>query len=114
MKKNKIQFKGVDYKALYTDLIKKKCPDKMGLCEGILKKEHVSVLDAIKLNDILFPQQTIENERINQKHKSYQEEDIREILSYQKLHNLSNSQIALKFKMSRNTVTRWKRIFTPE
>lgn len=106
-----MDFEGANYKALYTDMINKKFPEKTRLCQNILKKKKVSVLDAIKMNDLLFPQKSLEDEQFNQKHKSYMEDDIMKILDYQRKHNLTNTQIALKYKLSRNTVAKWKKIF---
>ncbi|UZT97952.1 helix-turn-helix domain-containing protein [Chryseobacterium fluminis] len=108
---NRYGFKEVNYKELYTDLINKKFPEKMVLCQNILKKEKLSILDAIELHNLLFPKQSPQEERLNQKRKSYMKNDILKILKYQKLHNLTNVQTALKFKLSRNTVTKWKRAF---
>ncbi|AYM99082.1 helix-turn-helix domain-containing protein [Chryseobacterium sp. 3008163] len=105
-----MDFEGVNYKVLYTDLINKKFPEKMRICQNILKKK-VSVLDAIKMNDLLFPQKLLEDEQFNQKHKSYMEDDIMKILEYQRINNLTNTQVALKYKLSRNTVAKWKRLF---
>ncbi len=41
--------------------------------------------------------------------KSYDERYIRYILNYQKTYRLSNVQIALEFKLSRNTIARWRK-----
>ena len=34
-----------------------------------------------------------------------------EILSYQDRHDLSNNEISKRFKLSRNTISRWKKAF---
>ena len=36
---------------------------------------------------------------------------ILEILQYQKNNNLNNNQLADHFKLSRNTITKWKKIY---
>lgn len=97
-----------DYRKIYTDLIRFKFPDKMGLCTHILNKAQLGNLDIITLNKILFQ---INNEDVNQKLKSYDRQSIFEILDYQKKHNLNNSQTARHFKLSRNTIAKWKKVF---
>jgi len=49
--------------------------------------------------------------RDNQKLKSYDKNTILQILDYQKKHHLNNTELALHFKLSRNTVAKWKKIF---
>ncbi len=48
---------------------------------------------------------------MNQKLRSYNEEDILRILQYQKNHNMNNLQVAERFGLSRNTMTKWRRLF---
>ena len=59
-----------------------------------------------KLNEIIFGKKTE-----NQKFKSYKRSDILKILDYQKKYKLNNSQLANHFNISRNTVTKWKKMF---
>jgi len=66
-------------------------------------------MDIIKLNEIIFGIKK-ENELCNPKHHSYSKNDIIQILEYQKKNKLNNSQLANHFKLSRNTITKWKRI----
>ncbi|MBL3547901.1 MULTISPECIES: transposase [Chryseobacterium] len=93
-----------DYKRIYSDLIKKKLPYKEEYCRKILSKSKLEILDVIHLNKILFG-----SHQANQKYKAYDEKTIREILTYQKKHNLNNLQLAKMFSLSRNTVTRWRK-----
>lgn len=104
-----MKIEGANYKAIYTDLILKKFPEKMEICQPLLKKKTLSTLDAIKINQILFPQSSLDVERSNQRHKSYKEKDIKEILKYQEDNCLNITQLALKFKLSRNTVAKWRK-----
>lgn len=106
-----MDFEGANYKAIYTDLINKKFPEKMVLCQNILRKKNISVLDAIKMNNLLFPQNSLEDERFSQKHKSYMENDILRILDDQRRNKLTNTEVALKYKMSRNTIAKWRKTF---
>jgi len=104
------QFKP-DYIKIYTDLIELKYPEKKCKCQTILSKDSLSSLDVINLEKILF--KTIEKEfdNFNQAHRSYNEKAILEILEYQDKNRLNNSQAARHFKLSRNTLARWKKIY---
>lgn len=48
---------------------------------------------------------------MNQKYRSYDKATIIEILNYQKKNSLNNTQLSNHFKLSRNTVTKWKTLF---
>lgn len=96
-----------NYAKIYSDLIRLKYPEKEALCKKILlKREELSIIDVIKLNLIISP-----NNPYNQKYKSYDKETILHILDYQKKNNLTNAQVACHFKMSRNTISKWKKKF---
>jgi DNA-binding transcriptional regulator YiaG len=98
-----------DYKKIYTDIISKKFPEKKYLCKSLLKKEKLSTMDVIAIDQIIFSITCKETELFNQKHRSYSKIDIINILEYQKKHKLNNSQLAIHFKMSRNTISKWKK-----
>ena len=99
-----------DYKKIYTDILDKKFPEKKSQYMLILQKKELSVLDVIRLNNDIFGVSDSETELFNQKHRSYSETDIIEILEYQKKHRLNNIQLAKHFKLSRNTVSKWKKM----
>lgn len=98
------------YKKIYTDIIERKYPDKKDECKLLLEKEDLSALDVIQLNKQIFGLPNAETEIFNQKHRSYAQSDIAEMLDYQKKNGLNNVQMALHFKLSRNTVTKWKKL----
>ena len=100
--------KGPNYKKIYTDMVLAKYPGKIEVCGNILNKEYMSVLDVITLNRLLFE---TDNEITNQKLRSYDKRAVMEILNYQKKNKLSNIQTAMHFKLSRNTVSKWKKSF---
>lgn len=100
-----------DYKTIYTDILNKKYPHKKQDCKNILDKNNISVLDILELNRKIFGNSDKETESFNQKHRSYSKTDIIKILDYQKKHNLNNIQLARHFKLSRNTIAKWKKIF---
>lgn len=98
-----------NYKKIYIDILDKKYPHKVEICQKILEKKILSALDIITLNKIIFGEQDKETQILNQRHRSYCENTIKEILEYQKKHNLNNTQLALEFKLSRNSVSKWKK-----
>ena len=100
-----------DYKTIYTDILHKKYPEKKAECFPLLEKENLSVLDIIELNKKIFGIADKETQAENQKHRSYSKSDILKILDYQKKHKLNNSQLSKHFKLSRNSVTKWKKMF---
>lgn len=100
-----------NYKRIYEDIIMEKCPEKIEEYRQILKKEKLSELDIIELEKKIFGLADKETFSFNQKHRSYNESTILKILQYQKIHKCNNSQLAIHFKLSRNTITKWKRLF---
>ncbi|MEY8760409.1 helix-turn-helix domain-containing protein [Chryseobacterium tongliaoense] len=102
-----LKMKGPNYRQIYSDIILEQFPDKMDLCRNILSKSHLSTLDVIKLNDILWKQ----NKTINYRGKSYDKKSIFKMLEFQKENKLNNTQLAAHFNLSRNTVASWKKRF---
>lgn len=100
-----------DYNKIYTDLIEKKFPEKKKEFAHLLSKEIKNSLQLIKINDLIFKDQNEEIKILNQKLRSYDEESIKQILKYQTLNKLNNQQTAIQFKLSRNTVAKWKKIY---
>lgn len=95
-----------DYNKIYYDIIMIKFPSRMEDCKRLLSKERLTALDVITIDKILFGENTENN-----KHRSYNKKTILKILDYQKKNKLNNSQLAKHFQLSRNTVTKWKKIF---
>ncbi|QBA19806.1 helix-turn-helix domain-containing protein [Chryseobacterium indologenes] len=100
-----------NYKRIYEDLVRLKYPAKKQECESILSKPVFSVKDVIAINNILFPKANKQTEFANQRHRSYDKTAILEILSYQKNNKLNNAELARYFKLSRNTIAKWKKLF---
>ncbi|NIF06671.1 helix-turn-helix domain-containing protein [Chryseobacterium sp. Tr-659] len=98
-----------DYKKIYEDLINIKFPEKKIKCLSILKKNILSELDIINLEKIIFGKLTDEQSLKNNRHRSYDKTVIVKILNYQKLHKLTNTQLAVLYGLSRNTVAAWKK-----
>jgi|SRR5690606_9923997 len=68
-------------------------------------------LDVIKMNEKLFGNTAINNLNFNQNHRAYDEESIKEILNYQKKYDLNNSEMMRMFRISRNTIVKWQKLF---
>lgn len=100
-----------DYKRIYMDILEKKFPEKMEDCQRLLEKKHLNALDIQNLNQKVFGISDKELTRENRKYCSYSKSDILRMLDYQKKNNLNNRELARHFKLSRNSVTKWKKIF---
>lgn len=109
---NKIKRDQPNYKSIYTDIIIKKFPEKKEIGNFILKKEELSILDIIKINELIYETTDKDTVHFNQSLRSYNKSFVFDILEYQKKNKLNNSQLARHFKLSRNTVTKWKKLFT--
>ncbi|WPO89266.1 helix-turn-helix domain-containing protein [Chryseobacterium sp. HR92] len=97
-----------NYSKIYKDLVELKYPEKEIKCKTLLQKKVLSALDVIKLNYLLFSN---ESDSFNQKLRSYDETAILEILLYQKINGFNNTEVASHFKLSRNTIAKWKKLF---
>ena len=100
-----------DYKRIYSDMIELKYPEKKEICKHLLLKKTLSTFDIIEISKILFNKSSAENSEFNQMHRYYNKSTIFQILEYQKKNKLNNSELAKHFKLSRNTVTKWKKQF---
>lgn len=100
----------VNYRKIFNDIIEKKYPHKKEICQPILDKPKLTVMDIDRLNKLIF-EPNKEMKIANQKLKSYNEESILKILQYQKTYELNNTELAAHFKLSRNTVTKWKKLY---
>ncbi|CAH0194380.1 helix-turn-helix domain-containing protein [Chryseobacterium sp. Bi04] len=109
--KFKEDFGLVNYKKIYSDIIENKKTEKSAEMCRILNKDKLSGLDIIKINQLIFGIPNRATASFNQNHRSYDLHTILEILEYQKANHLNNSQIALHYKISRNTIAKWKKMF---
>jgi len=100
-----------DYRRIYNDIINEKFPHLKKELSALLDRGSFSVLDVLEINRKIFGTPNLETAHFNQKHRSYKKTDIFEILEYQKIHKLNNSQLAIHLKLSRNTVAKWKKLF---
>ncbi|GEN74043.1 helix-turn-helix domain-containing protein [Chryseobacterium lathyri] len=95
-----------NYQKIYQDLLKFKGLDK----EITIPKLEKSI-DIIRFNDLISKRQKEKRSEITQHAKSYDEESILMLLRYQKKNNLNNTQLANEFRLSRNSVSKWKKIY---
>lgn len=100
-----------NYQRIYADIITRNFPHKKQECEKLLGKKELSVIDILELNKRIFGTKNTEIGKQNQKHRSYGKSDILRILDYQKTHKMNNSEVARHFGLSRNSMTKWKKVF---
>jgi len=105
--------KGPDFQKIYSEIIERYYPEKEEECKFYLNRTDWSSLDVITVNNILFSQKSSrEILEFNQKHRAYDEKTIKKILQYQKKNKLNDTQVSIHFKLSRNTLLKWKRNFS--
>ncbi|MDP9961991.1 helix-turn-helix domain-containing protein [Chryseobacterium lathyri] len=100
-----------NYKLIYSDIIEQKFPHKKAECEKLLEKKILSALDILELNNRIFGIKDQTLKKMNKKLRSYNESDILRILDYQKNHRINNLQVAKHFGLSRNTMTKWRKMY---
>lgn len=110
--KNRQPFVTPDYKKIFRDIIRFNYPEKEEECKNTLNKKELSTFDIIHLNQKIFGVENEKTQKFNQALRSYNQRDILEILEYQKKNKLNNSELATHLKMSRNTITKWKKIYS--
>ena len=104
---------GPNYKLIFSDIMHIKFPDRKIDFNNLLSKPELSALDILELNKRIFGTSDRSNEMATQKHRSYNRSAIFEILNYQQKNRLNDSQLASHFKISRNSVAKWKKTFLP-
>ncbi|NML68277.1 helix-turn-helix domain-containing protein [Chryseobacterium sp. RP-3-3] len=100
-----------NYNKIYLDLIDKKFPEKKEELIPLLAEEIKNSLELIKFNNLIFTYQKKDILAFNQKLRSYDETSIKKIMEYQKTNQLNNQQMANQFRISRNTIAKWKKLF---
>jgi|SRR5690554_4792612 len=111
----KIQCKGEvinkpDFGKIFREMAKRKnLPESEQ--KRIAEQKEWNSLDVIETNEKLFAKHNKESLKFNQNHKAYDRKSIREILDYQKKNKLNNSETMRLFKLSRNTISKWNRLF---
>lgn len=93
-----------NYHRIYSDMLSKKYPEKKRICKSLLQKQSLSTIDVIQLNEKIFGS-------YSPRLRSYSKSDIFKMLEYQKKNKLNNSELANHFKLSRNIVAKWRKMF---
>lgn len=107
----KFRINAPDYRKIYTDMIEMKYLDKREKCETVLTKPKLSVIDILELEKRIFGNNHIQDDKENGKFRAYDNESILQILNYQKKNKMTNTDISIFFKVSRNSIAKWKKLF---
>lgn len=99
----------INYKTIFQDLLSIKYPERLSEFQKILNKNSLNELDILTICKKLSACKEVKKE--NGKYRAYSKPTILKILDYQKKNQLNNSQLAIHFKLSRNTVAKWKKLF---
>jgi len=102
-----------NYNKIYEDLIVEKFPEQSKELLGLIVKKISNTLQVIELNDRLFKNCSEEDSQMNQRLKAYDQYSIQMILKYQDDNYLTNIELAALFRLSRNTVAKWKKHYVP-
>ena len=105
------QIQRPDYIKIYSDIIDRNFPEKREVCKPLLTKGNLYSMEILLLNKRIFGTAEKDDFKQSQRHCSYIESDILQILDYQKKYQISNKALAEHFNLSRNTVTKWRKIF---
>ncbi len=107
--------KRINYKTLYLDFFRDSELLPKSIKQQLIKKleedQILSFRTLIHLNTIITENTLQPCNKDSACLKSYDRTFIKDVLDFQKKNELSNVEIALRFKLSRNTVSRWRKIF---
>lgn len=110
-----MQKKKPNYQKIYRDIITQfnisMAEEESSEFNNIIGKKELNSLDVICLNEILFSDRN--NFNFNQKLHNFDKNSKEYILEFQKKYRLNNSETANYFKISRNTLAKWKCIDVP-
>jgi len=101
---------GPDYYRIFSDMVVQEFPDKINEIEK-LKKNNPTVFDIFSVNDRLFDTKTEEQKKIRQKYRVYSKQTIISILRFKRQKNMTISQMAAQFNISRNTLKKWMKVY---
>jgi len=99
-----IKIEQINYRNLYRDIVHDLNIEDSLLINRINNINNYS--DVKTVDEYIF-----NNKYSNQVFKSFDEHMIKKILSEQKKDSISDRQIAFKYKISRNTIAKWKKYF---
>src|SRR5690606_12509075 len=99
-----------NYGNIYKDLFRMRYPQYYKEFKSLLDKEELNYFDIQRTHNRLL-KENVHLKKENQKYKAYDKETILKMLHYGKINNLNNTELAKHFNLSRNTVTKWKKMF---
>lgn len=103
-----------NYSKIYHDLLLAEYPEKLKDVKVKQLLQNLNTSDeVIKFNEKLF-KQSKESSENNQKLRTYDKATMLKILNYQKQHGFSSNYISKKYKISRTTIAKWKKICEDE
>lgn len=100
-----------NYQRIFQDILNEKFPEKKEILQKIIGQKSFTSFDIIKINQMIFGKPNFDQFSANQKHRSYSKTDILQILDFQQKYKLTNSKVAEHFNVSRNSITKWKKIY---
>ncbi len=103
--------KGPNYEKIYREIIEEKGPFKKREMYAIFTQKNIKAYDIIKLDLLLSGVPSKEERTFNQQHRAYDEDTIKYILKYQSEYALSNIKTSEIFNVSRNTISKWRKLF---
>jgi response regulator of citrate/malate metabolism len=103
-----------NYTKIYQDMLQMEHPEKLKdpKIVKLLNNLH-NVEDILKLNQKIF-KESKESIKNNQKLRNYDKPTVLKILQYQNKHEFSTSYISRKYKISRTTIAKWRKMFEEE
>lgn len=103
---------GPDYEKIYCEIIEKSCPLKKKEINTLFSKKNIKAYDIIELDMLLNAVISKDEQAFNQQHRAYDEDTIKYILEYQSKYALTNIKTSEIFGVSRNTISKWKKLFS--
>lgn len=97
-----------DYQKIFQDMFKYNFVEHNQALSERLEKGPLTSIEVMQLNNRLF----YKNKKQSSIYKAYDKSSIKKILQYQKIHQLNNTELAKHFGISRNTIAKWKNIYS--
>ncbi|MCS3869332.1 hypothetical protein J3D55_002248 [Chryseobacterium ginsenosidimutans] len=103
-----------NYKRIYHDILKEKYPEKLEDAKVLYLLDNLKTVDDILKINALVSDSSRKSSTNNQKLKNYDKQTVLKLLQYQRKHQLSTNFMSKKYNMSRNTISKWWKLFGDE
>ncbi|WP_345989982.1 helix-turn-helix domain-containing protein [Chryseobacterium sp. Chry.R1] len=100
-----------NYKLIYSEMISEMYPENEKIFLPFFEKDELDMLDVIRIENLISRLNKNTGKEISGRHRSYDKKTILQILDFQKKNNYNNTELARHFKLSRNTIAKWKKLF---